>query len=157
MVIKGRTHYEATLDTDYAVCIADLHARLFGRIKRAIAFVGLIGGSAAIYSLIARDPTVAGIYGVFVALLSAFDLVYDPGGMAAAHQRDKQAFLGLRGRLDKLMLPSIDAELAKIRQGAASCIRSLERPAYRRNLKSHGHNVDHIKLSRFERFFDSLA
>ena len=90
------------------------------RIKKAIAFVGVVGGSAAIYSLITEDPTAAGVYGVFVALLSAFDLVYDPGGVAAAHQRDKQAFLNLRSRISKLTLPSIDAELAKIRQGAAS-------------------------------------
>ncbi len=157
MAIVARSAYEATLDIDYAVCIAELHARLFGRIKKAISFVGFLGGSAAVYSLITQDATAAGIYGIFTAVLSAYDLAYDPGGVAAAHRKDKQAFLNLRSRVAKLSVPSIDAELARIRKDSASCLKSLELPAHRSNLKSHGHSIDHIKLGRLERFFDWVA
>ena len=148
---------EAITDIDYAICIAEMHARLFGRIKKAIASVGLVGGSAAIYSLVSKNPMAAGVYGIFTAVRSAFDLVYDPSDMAAAHQRDRQAFLDLRSRISKLTLPSIDAELAKVRRGAAICIRSLERLAHRNNRRSHGYSTDHIRLSVFEKLVYWLA
>jgi hypothetical protein len=157
MTARERTIYEATLDIDYAVCLADLHVRLFGRLRKIIAFIGMLGASAAVYSLISKSATAAGVYGLVVAILSAFDLVFDPCGAAAAHMRDKQALLSLRSRVAKLSLPRIDSELASIRKDASTTLRSLENLAHRNNLRSNGHPVDHLSLGCFEKIFDVIV
>lgn len=85
-----RTVYEAELEIDYAVAMADLHCRFFSRIKRFIQWGSVLSGSAVVTNLIGKEGTPALVSSIVMLTLSTYDLIFDLGSAAAAHLRDKQ-------------------------------------------------------------------
>ncbi|MEH6413832.1 hypothetical protein [Pseudomonas sp. CGJS7] len=145
------------LDIDYAVCFSEANCRLFTRLKKVFVLINLLAGSAAMTTLLSKNATIAAIAGIVVAMISMIDLVYDPGAAAAAHMRDKQAFLSLRSRYSRLSLEGGDSELAKIKMSATHGLQSLARPAHNENLRHHGRKEYLVELSRWEQLVKLFA
>lgn len=152
-----RTLYEAKLDVDFAVRLALLHERLYGRIKKLITVVNLLAGTTAVASLIEYSATLSAVAGAVVAVTSILDLVYDYGGKAAAHCKDRRAYLDLLGRADRLTPERLDARFAMLNRESTIALECLAMPAYNHNLARHGRTGWCVPLTRWERFMAWLA
>jgi hypothetical protein len=152
-----RSIEEAKLDLDYAIRLAELHARLYGRMKKATVFVSLLAGTAAVTSLISHSAIVVTISAIVVAVMSAADVVYDLGAMATAHDRDRRRFLKLRAVIDSLTLQAFDAKFSRICADVAPTLESLRNVARNDNLSRHGRYSSMRPEIRLERFMRAIA
>lgn len=152
-----RSVYEATMDIDYAVCLAQRHERFYGRVKKGIVLLNLLAGSAAIATLISPNSVLLVIAAVVVATTSAMDVVYDFGAMSSAHAADRRRFLKLRSRVGTLPLPKIDAAFANASIDAAPAIESLRLPVHNANLRQHGRSEFAVPLSLLQKIMGAIA
>ena len=152
-----RGKYEAELDLAYAVALSTIHCRLFQNIARSIGWLNLFAGSASVVTLLIGHPRITLALGILIAALSGYDLYFKPGETAAAHARDKRAFLKLQSRAAPMTFQQIDAGLARIRADAAPTLEALARPVFNDNLRTHGRPEYCVPLTRWERFVRWLA
>ena len=135
-----RTKAEAILDIRYGIKLHLLHSRLYRRLRAGVTVVSLLGGSAALVSVLRTMPHVLVAAGIAVAVASAADIV---GGWADKAPRVmrllRRRLAALLSRVSTLDLEALDSELAGYEADADDELESLRIPAYNDNARSNGH------------------
>lgn len=138
MTIQPRDKDEAIRCARYQLRLHFLHYRLYGRIRRAVAFVSLLFGSAALYGVFKDNASAIGLAGIAVAALSTADLVMGWADRAARHDAWRRRMADLIARSHDLTMEDIDRELAQLEGDVDDELESLRVPAFNDMLRSNG-------------------
>jgi len=160
LTIQGypRTRSEALLDVGFGATYNELNSRIYRRAHNWLSFAQAVLGSAAFAFIWAKDVTLSGYAGLAIAVLVGLDVSFDLSGRAAkfeAHARRYKELLRAAPRLGDAELDDMLRALqAEVQDGE---IKTLELPAYNRNLLAQGRPDAVVPTSRWQRSIAVLA
>ncbi len=154
----ARTKYEVELDIDYAIRLACLHERLYGRVHKNLRLIQLIGGSAALVSAVGgHQQVVMAVAGVVLAAIAYINLIFDFSERARAHRDYRRKLTTLLAEADQLSQADLQKKLTNTSFDEEVVIEGLRKPAYNQNLQRHGRYSHTVALSRWERFMQAIS
>lgn len=151
-----RTLQEARLDACYAIRLHELHRRLYRRCRTAITIIVMVGGSAALFSMISDNLALLRIGALVVAMTSFLDLVIDFAGKAAERTLTIARYTELL--CGEKTLAQFDDGLLRLRSGSPGAeIESLRLVAFNDNVRSSGHESWARPERGLQRFWRAVA
>lgn len=135
---RPRDFAEAVMDVRYGVRFNEMNERFYRRLDMTLTALSLIGGTAAVGSLLAPAPGLAALASIAVAGAAVCQAVLRPQASAVRHNEYRRRFADLDVRAPGLDLPALDAELRRLQGEAPAGLSGLALPAFARNLRSHG-------------------
>lgn len=138
-----RNHAEACIDVMYGVCLNDMNERFYRRLDGLFSLTTLIGGSGAFAAFLGgKSPAIAGIIGLFIAVMAYLDREIRPAQKSERCARYRLKYGRLAARMNEMSVNQIDSELRILQAGGPPTISALSLPAWKSNMHSHGFMVE---------------
>lgn len=154
-----RSLYEVRMDICFKAKVHALHERLYARLDKGVKAIELIASSGAFYAVTAGYTGTTKVCALIVTTFVLLSLVYDFGGRAREMRDMMRNYLQLLSDVDRddVTVACLDRRLALIGRDGPTLINGLSRPAYNQNLATYGRYSYALRLSRWERFLQSVA
>lgn len=142
----------------YAIRLCQRTARLYRKLQTIGTFLTVIGGSAAVTSLSPSLPSWIPVAGaILLAVSGAALLAIRPGDKASSNENDVRRYQALMGKSSGMDVVALQAALEEAHLGDAPEIDALRLVAYNDVVLETGRPDCLVKLSCFERLFQSIA
>lgn len=152
-----RTHYEAVGDIAYCCRYYLMQERLFGKLAGLFRLVTLVAGSAAFAGFIAKNNELAAFSALTTAIITALDIVIDPGSRKYTCNEAQRRYRELERQAPRLLLPELDERLVEMRSFSAPSIEALRKPAYNSACEERSRPDAKLKIGPWEWFVSKLA
>lgn len=152
-----RTFYEAMGDISYNCRYYLLQQRFFGKLAGTFRFISIVSGSAAFAGFVSVSPALAGGAGVVVAVVTALDIIINPGQKAYTCNEVMRRYRELERQARNLDLDALEDRLAELRAMEAPSIEALRVPAYNDSCKERGRTDQLLPASYWHRFVALIA
>lgn len=139
---EERSKYQIECDIRYSVRLWELQARFWSRFGILLTLISLIGGAAAVASVVAKSPMIATISGVILAVSAALGHALAPATRLAEGKERLRAYSDLRARALGMDASALDEELRRLEVSDYLTLESLRHLAYDDNVKAHGHDSE---------------
>lgn len=150
-------HKVAVTDVRYGRCYNDLCARFYTHCDFALNVLQVGAGSTTIAGAFGKVPTwLSVLSGAAVAVAGIVGMLWSPAAKAERHKAAADAFIDLHGRAWSISTAQLLRELATAQKGSPPGLRSLEMPAFNRNVRSIGAQSTE-SLGPLERLCDLIA
>lgn len=151
-----RTQAQAVADVRYGIAYGALNERFWQKLDTTLNLAQILAGALALSGAFAQAPTVAGVAGTVVAVVSAFQLALQPTRKSIDFRDARRRFHELNARAWQMPLHELDAELEQLRMSAPNGLAALARPALFQVDAQHG-SPRHERLNWRERLAMALA
>ena len=152
-----RTHYEATLDIDYAIELHGRHIKLYRHCRWLFSLAFLVSGSAVFAGALAQLGPLAKWTGAAIALLAILDHLLAPADKIAQHNDLKRRWCELKAESGKLKLAELDRRISALYAEDVHIISGLQKPCFNANLQRHGREELVRRLTPWEWLISALA
>lgn len=142
---RPREFGEAVMDVRYGVRFNEMNERFYRRLDMTLTALSLVGGTAAVGSLLAQLPSLAAFASIAVASVATCQAVFRPQEAALRHNEFRRRFADLDARAPSMDLQVLDAELRRLQGEAPAGLSGLALPAFARNLRSHGFDASAVE------------
>lgn len=150
--------YGLVFDTRYGIFYNQAHAKLYGRALMAASLVQIIAGSAAVVSVITKDPALATATGILIAIVGAIGALVDLGGRAARFNARAAQYSELDAEAGTLSNDELSRRLSALQRDTIDGeIDALCEPARNAALQANGLDREMVALSRWNRFVAAFA
>lgn len=150
-----RTQEIAVAEVRFGIQFGLLNERFWGRIDTLLNFLQVLAGAFALAGVLA-DGVALGVAGASMAVISALQLVLQPGRRAADFRVARRAWHELFKHAWALSLHELDARIEDLRAESPVGLRALEQPALNDIERMHGHEPTE-KLTLMQRLAVALA
>lgn len=139
----ARTAQDIEFDICYGARYALRQRRFFARLQGAFSAINLLAGSAAFGGWLAKQPELAGVAGLLIAVVAVLDHIVKAGMHAADAQRAHKTFSALlaRARAGEDAL-ALERDLAEAQAEDSPEIEALRMPAWNDVLLQMGYEVE---------------
>lgn len=152
-----RTHYEAMGDISYNCRYFLLQQRFFGKLAGTFRFISIVSGSTAFAGFVSVSPELSGGAGVVVAVVTALDIIINPGQKAYACNEVMRRYRELERQAKKLDLDALEERLVELRAMEVPSIEALRVPAYNDSCTERGRTDELLPVKWWHRFAALLA
>lgn len=151
------THGELVSNVQYGYWFNHYCERLYSRLDFLLNVVQLVGGSAAAFGALQKNPKLSAAAGIALALAAAVSLLVQPSIKAERHRRSKCEYLELEAKAWQLSFQELKTELMLIRKDAPTGIDALANPSYNACLRAIGADTKPIHVSWMQRIAFAFA
>lgn len=144
-------------DTHYGYWFDLLCERFYRHVDVVLNIVQLVGGSSAAAGAMSGNAMLVVASGVALALCAALSLTIQPAIKAERHERHKQVWLDLKGRMLGIDDDALAAAVAQAQAGGSAGIGALGTPAFNATLRATGRKADMVAVSWWQRVAAALA
>ena len=148
----NEAHWNAVLEVRYGIHYNAANERLYRRLRLIFDALQIVCGGAAFAAWAASKPEMSAFAGLFIALISALNLLVSPAEMATRFNEVYRAFTELDAVSLEMSEPDIRKAIAKIRSGAPWGVDALGNIAFNRCLAANGYSEGFLETTPWSRF-----
>ena len=149
--------HDALFDIEYGYWFNQANERLYHRLDVLLNVVQLVGGSAAAWAALQKDPQWVVLAGVALALCAAVSLVVAPAVKAEQHRTCKAQWRQLKARSARLGDDDLVSAVADLQGSGPTGFDALAMPAFNATLRATGHEASVRALSWGQRIVSIAA
>lgn len=153
-----RTRFDTEFDVRYGLRCARLHVRLLTRIDNLLTFIKVCTAFGGVMAFVSKDPNIAGLVGLLVAIATGVQLVYRLNAKIAQEKVTCENFAKLNRDLPELSDAAAEKALRGYYVTSDPEIEGLRAPAYNDTLLELGLDTNSAyRLDRWQRALHWLA